>query len=141
MRKLVDDPRVANPGDEDLDLHLSGLMIAGYVVYPHGDGRAEFTVTFDTALAAGWWLTPMGNRFIPERVLSSSAVFGLSGRAAAGALWRLRTWQEQGRLLAQTSAPGKFTLLCTDGPAGYQMMIIPRGITGAWRAAGERDQL
>jgi hypothetical protein len=76
--KIVDDPRVANPGDPDLDLHLSGLLIASYLMLPAGPDAAEFVIAYHTSLATGWWLTPAG-RFVPERVTAASHTFIVSG--------------------------------------------------------------
>jgi hypothetical protein len=139
--KIVDDPLVANPGDPDLDLHLSGLLIASYLMLPAGPDAAEFMIAYHTSLATGWWLTPLAGRFVPERVTAASHTFIVSGPACGAAAERLRLWYTQGRRVAWTSAPGKRCLLRTAGPADSQLLVVRRGLPGTRRASGERDSM
>jgi hypothetical protein len=138
MSRIVDDPRVANPGDDDLDLHLSGLLITGYVLLAAGPDAAEFAVDFDPSIATGWWADPVsGSRFWPERITRVSSAFGIVGaRAIRNVAFRLELWQQQGRLVAWTAAPGKFSLWCAPGVPAYRILITPRGMPdGGWPPA------
>jgi hypothetical protein len=125
------DDRIAKPGDPDLDMHLTGLRIAS-VVTLDTDGMTEFTVTFATGEAAGFWIdTGTGERVYPDQVTSVDLAAGLAMRPGAGwllnfMLRRLEAWRADAALVAMTGAPGKWTLLyCPRHPAG-EIVPVPR---------------
>lgn len=111
------DPRVAMPGDPDLDCHLTGLRLATITMSGTGEFDAEALLIFDTSQAAGWWVDPSTReRFVPDKVTELTLVFGV--QIAPGFKFlanlmarRLRAWADTGVFVQMTSAPGKWTML------------------------------
>ena len=125
------DPRLAAPGDPDLDCHLTGVRIAEVVVLRDTGYDAEVNLTFDTSAASGFWRDAQdGEIFYPDTVTSLEAVFGLRMDPGYELLleWligRLEMWRENETGLVMTSAPGKWTVLHPPGRPD-EMAPIPR---------------
>lgn len=127
------DPRIAEPGDPDLDLHLTGLCIDSLVVTRAADYDAECVLTFALGGAGGWWAdASTGERVFPDRFTHASVTFGIQMQPGFAYLLdtvieTLEAWSADRSPLAMTCAPGKWTLLhCPGHPAGT-VAVVPRG--------------
>ena len=131
MTAAFTDPRLAMPGDPDLDMHLTGVRIESVVVMRGTEWDAEVTLTFATAGASGWWRdTENGEIVYPDSVTMLESCFGLRMDSGYELLleWligRLEAWRAEGCALVMTSAPGKWTALQPPGRPG-ELAAIPR---------------
>lgn len=139
------DPRLAMPGDPDLDCHLFGLRLKEIVALPGEDYDAEVTITYDITEASGFWTdAATGQRVIPDRVTTLTTTFGL--RMLPGfdfmvedMISRLEAWQRDRSVVALTAAPGKWTVLhCPEHPAG-SLVVWPRGDLQSGEGEGKAD--
>lgn len=121
-------PVIAQPGDRDLDCHLTGLRLASLAA----DTRAwdlDCILLFDTRQAAGSWLDQATGEWVPQdSVTELTIVFGLQmeegfGHVAGQILDRLNGWAVACVPVEMVAAPGKWTLL--RGPDDD--VPIPRG--------------
>jgi hypothetical protein len=133
---VTPDSLIAAPGDKDLDLHVSGLTIAGLIISQDSPGSAEVIVSYDVSRVTGFWRDPDGDadsRFCPDAMESAESCFGI--RMLPGQehllsimLGRLERWRDHGTPLEMTAAPGKWTLLRGPDPGtgGTVDVVHPR---------------
>jgi len=123
------DSRVAQPGDPDLDCHLTGLHLSSVIPADTGTYDLECLLIFDTTGAAGFWAdAATGETASLARVTELTITFAVrmdAGYAAIAELMaaRLQSWAETGVPLEMTAAPGKWTLLRSP----TDVVPVPRG--------------